>query len=191
MVDLEYFSEEIKLIQSVKVRRLVELTLQHAPPGFWTDASSSSSKYHPPQSQGRQGLLRHVKSMAKFAIKLCDVYSCTVEETDAVIAATLLHDVAKRGILWGKHTIPTHDAEGYIFIKRVVTKFELNDVPLLDEILNSVLWHYGKWSKRAEGVELKDFRRDYSTVMQIVHIADVMSADKDVHRYSLETSLVG
>lgn len=191
MRDLEYFSEELKIIQNVGIRKLAESVLMCAPHGFWTDASSSSSRYHPPQSGGHRGLLRHVKSMGKFALKLCDVYSCTTLETDAVVTAVLLHDIAKRGVNWGKHTLPNHDLEGLRFIKMVVGRCHLEDTPMLAEICSAVEWHYGKWSKRAVSTQLKRFPEEYSKVMQIVHIADVMSADRDVFRYSLEENLIG
>ena len=192
MADLSKFERELSLIKNDKVKELVTLCLTNAPEGFWKDTSSSGGNHHAPQSNIYPGgLTNHTKAVVYFAEAMVSAFDTSQEESDAIYAACILHDICKRGLLWGRHTTSDHDVQGAIFVERVAKKFNLITVPLYNEIIQAIKWHYGRWSKRPEGIEVKRFPKDYSTTMLITHLADMISSRKEVHLYFLEENLIG
>lgn len=187
---VEYFQEELREIKNETIKQLAIETLKDAPPYFSEVASSSTGKYHPSQSLGKSGLLRHCRSAFYFANKLTDVFCLEPIERDAALCAILLHDICKYGFPGGKHTVSDHDRIGAMFVKNVADRKEIKP-PLFNEIILSIAYHYGRWTKRDDPSMIKKFPEDYTKIMQVVHIADVISAQKEVHLYFLEENLIG
>ncbi len=188
---VSYFENELREIQNEAIKALAIETLKDAPPYFSEVASSSSGKYHPPQSQGIGGLIRHTRASFYFANKLTEVFCLEPIERDAALCAILLHDVCKYGFPGGKHTVSDHDRVGAMFVKNVADRKQLKATPLFNEIILSIAFHYGRWTKRDDPSMIRKFPEDYSKIMQVVHIADVISAQKEVHLYFLEENLIG
>lgn len=176
-LSIEQFRSELQLIEDKSIRDFTEYALSKAPAYFWINPSSSSGKYHPPQSNGQGGLVRHTKAVVYFANKLCEVYSSVGQERDCIIAACILHDIVKYGTGL-PHTTKTHDAEGATFVRQHARDFVFDPV-LAENIACGVEWHMGKWTKRSDG-KTRVFPERYLAIEKIVHLADVISAQNQV-----------
>jgi len=172
-------NEELCLIRDRAVREFTEHCLAEAPEYFWTVPSSSSGKYHPEQSNGEGGLVRHTRAVVYFAIKLCDVFSATRLETDCVIAASILHDVLKYGLPKQDHTTKNHDYEGAVWVREHGIAQGL-DKRLLDLITGSIAWHMGRWTDLTGRDVERKFPEEYGYIHLVVHLADVIAAQKNV-----------
>lgn len=190
----EYFSVELEMIKNEEIREFTAKMLELAPQYFFHVASSSSGKYHPPQSSGEGGLLRHTRSVIYFADRLCTMEDITGDDRDAILSACLLHDICKYGLPGGKHTISTHDFVGAFFINAQAKSLGYEEAEWLKPILSAVVNHYGRWTKRDYNCKqpIKKFPEEYTTVDRIVHTADYISASSEVSLSFLnESSFIG
>jgi len=87
---MQRLQPELNQIVDKQIKAFTEHVLNNAPDYFWLVSSSSSGKYHPEQSQGEGGLVRHTKAAVYFAVKLCEVYGVTGSMKDCVISACIL-----------------------------------------------------------------------------------------------------
>lgn len=188
MIDL--FEQELAMIKNQEIKDFTCLVLEKAPPYFWEVPSSSTGKYHPPQSNGPGGLVRHTRAVAFLGDALCNIYDIVGDERDAVIAACLLHDVVKYGMEKSKWTTKTHDYDGALYI-HMLAKQTGKDVPMLSTITGAVAWHMGRWTERKNGHPLKKFPEDFSRAEELVHVADCLSSRKQMHLLHLEESFIG
>lgn len=183
---LEKLRPELEMIQNQSVKNFTIDCLREAPDYFWTHPSSSSGKYHPPQSNGEGGLVRHTKAVVYFATKLCEVYGFTGDDMDCVLSACILHDIVKYGWPIARpHTTKTHDLEGTIFIGRIAEKTNFSQ-SLIERISDGVCWHMGRWSTRTDGNK-KVFPQEFSRTAEIVHLADVIAAQNQVSLIFLDS----
>lgn len=176
---MQRLQPELNQIVDKKIRDFTEHVLQQAPKYFWTVPSSSSGKYHPEQSNGEGGLVRHTKAVIYFAVKLCDVYSVVGIEKDCIISACILHDIVKYGEEKQSHTTKNHDYEGAMFVKRLGDDFGL-DQNILSTIAGCVAWHMGKWTDMTGRKKTQAFPDEYTKPQMITHLADVISAQRNV-----------
>ncbi len=89
------FENELKLIKDINIRKWVIATLANVPNYFYIAQASSSGKYHPDCTNKVGGLVIHVKRAVYIANRLCSGWGIIDIEKDIVIAATILHDIAK------------------------------------------------------------------------------------------------
>lgn len=176
---MQRLQAELEQITDKRIRDFTEYALRQAPEYFWSVPSSSSGKYHPEQSNGEGGLVRHTRAVVYFAVKLCDVFSITGVEKDCIISACILHDIVKYGEVKKDHTTKNHDYEGAMFVKRIGDAFGL-DRDHLDIIAGSVAWHMGKWTDMTGRKRAQRFPDDYTVPQMVTHLADVISAQKNV-----------
>lgn len=188
----EYFATELDLIKNESIKEFTAKMLEVAPPYFEEVPSSSTGKYHPEQSLGHGGLLRHTQAVTYLGNELCRSEDITGDERDAIIASCLLHDIVKYGLLKGKHTTQDHDYIGAYFINAQAKKMNLEDTPMFKEILGGVAWHMGIWSKRFNGQYIKKYPEEFSRVERIVHLADYISSRKELKfNFLEEPSFIG
>lgn len=192
----EYFKNELRHIESEEIREFTAQILELAPDYFFTHPSSSSGKYHPPQSQGHAGLLRHTRSVAIIANDMCTCENITGLDRDAILSACLLHDICKYGIPGDKHTVSNHDYIGAYYIRAQAKKLGLLETVKIKEILSAVANHYGRWTKRTPGStqQVKKYPEEYSVIDRWVHRADYLSSRQYFHNTSIEEdthSLIG
>lgn len=97
--DVRDLTEQISLIKSPEIRRLVIVVLQSVPQRFYVEGASTTGKYHCPVSQGLGGLVRHTKLLVKFALEMLNLEQFDELKSlkDELIAALLLHDSIKMG----------------------------------------------------------------------------------------------
>jgi HD superfamily phosphohydrolase YqeK len=174
----DYFERELAVINNEDIKEFTASMLELAPQYFFTHASSSTGKYHPEQSQGHEGLLRHTRAVVYLAIELCASEDITGDDRDAIISASLLHDLCKYGIPGNKHTVSNHDYIGAYFIHAQAKKLNMQDTPKIKEILSAVANHYGRWTKRDQGCPqgIKKYPEEFTAIDRIVHQADFISS---------------
>jgi hypothetical protein len=177
---LEILQSELEQIVDAKVRAFTLHVLTNAPLYFWEVPSSSTGKYHPVQSQGTGGLVRHSQMVVYFATKLCDVYQVEGVTKDCVLSACLLHDLLKYGLPKKEFTTKKHDYEGALFVNQLGTDFGL-DRRSLTLICDCIAWHMGRWTVMTGRTRTRVFPTDYTPPLLVVHLADVMAAQKQVH----------
>lgn len=95
MSNVEFFRDEIGLIENRLVRGMVEKILPNIPAYIWTIGASKSGNYHPPEDNDDEGLIWHLRKTAWVAYRM---FSNLLYSTDVGIIAGLLHDIAHRGI---------------------------------------------------------------------------------------------
>ena len=97
------FAEEFKLFRDPKYRDFTKRCFDVlCPEHFWDRACSLSGKYHPKLSQGKGGLVRHVKYGVWWVLEIGRGFDSSdlgksVNNHDLLISALLLHDVLKDG----------------------------------------------------------------------------------------------
>ena len=176
---MDRLKPELNQIDDKKIREFTEYVLSQAPEYFWTVPSSSTGKYHPEQSNGDGGLIRHTRAVVYFAVKLCEVFSVTGKIRDCVISACLLHDVLKYGETKQAYTTKNHDYQGAVFVRRLGEQFGL-ELDHNNIISGCVAWHMGKWTDTTCRKKKQQFPDDYTAPQIITHLADVISAQKNV-----------
>lgn len=197
---LETFQAELNQIENKGIREFTEYVLQSAPQYFSLVPSSSTKKYHPPQSnQEPGGLHNHLRATVEFGATLCRAFNLEKDMKDAVLAACLLHDVVKysdyeQGIeIKQRYTTKTHDYDGAMYVYKAAGKYKDEtgkDVPLIQTITAAIAWHMGRWTVRKNPAHVvKRFPEDYDTPELIVHLADMCSANKNVHMLNIDSGI--
>lgn len=188
----EFFSNELDQIKDKNIRSFTEYCLDNAPPYFWVVPSSSTGKYHPPQSLGTGGLVRHTRSAVYFADILCRAYGVEGRAKDIIISAVLSHDLAKYDLPMRPHTVSNHDkiSADYVFnlAKQFVSEGNILAVEDAQAICKGIAFHYGRWTTEDRR---KKFSEEYSTTELIVHLADMVSAGREVSLGFLQETLIG
>jgi len=194
---IELVEAELKQIKNPLIQDFVAFTLMKAPTYLTQVASSSTGKYHPPQSRLEPyGLVNHLKSTVSFGIRFGRAYGFENDDMDAVIAACLLHDILKysdyeKGVeVKQRHTSKDHDFSSALFVHRAAREFHAErgeEVPMLSVITGSIAWHMGRWSIRKNPAHaVKAFPEEYSLHEIVVHLADMASSNPDVHMLNIE-----
>lgn len=128
--------------------------------------ASASGKYHPMDSLGDGGLVRHSMSVAIVAQAICELEYLQVTPIDKsfILAACLLHDTFKQGRSESGTTVRTHPniaaQEIYNFGK------EIGEEKIGKAIATLVVSHMGQWGNQKPG----------SRVQFLVHLADFISS---------------
>lgn len=91
---LEPLMDEINLISSQPIQYFVRSLLMKAQE-FWYAPSDCTLGVFPPDEYQDGGLVTHTKRVVRIASLLAKAYEFNSEETDVVIAASLLHDITK------------------------------------------------------------------------------------------------
>jgi len=174
-----------------RIRAFVREAMEKAPDGFWLSPSSSSGKYHPPADNVIPGgLVNHVLIATYFVGQGIRRYPEFTDEEcrpdpkwlDRARAAAMLHDIAKNGIPWGRHTVPDHGHQGARFLAGLRSAQALDP---LDRtmILRGVKWHMGRWEA---GFDLITDWGRFDTFQLLIQEADFYSTRKQVRVAWLE-----
>jgi len=178
---LKLFEAELGMIKSDSIMNFTIKCLVNAPDYFWEVPSSSTGKYHPAQSNGPGGLVRHTRAVVYFANKLCEVYSICGADRDLALAASILHDITKYGIPKQRYTTKTHGHEAGYFIEDLANQGQpIISSDQLRRLVQAVSNHFGKWTVVPSGAAPLRFPEAFSDIDMVVHLADVVSAQKEV-----------
>lgn len=174
MNEQEQLYAEVELIKDEQLKVFTMAGLAITPNAFWHLPASKTGKYHPEQSLGEAGLVRHVLATIYFAKELYTCYNCTKHEKDIILSACILHDIGKA--MYEPHDIVAATALRYMY---------KGDYQPVFAAIYAVRWHNGKWSTGATDCERSErgevaFPDSFTRTSQVVHIADYISSRKRV-----------
>lgn len=194
--------EELKQIKNPLIQEFVAYTLMKAPAYLTQVPSSSTGKYHPPQSRLEPyGLINHLRSTVSFGVRIGRAYGFENDDMDAIIAACLLHDILKysdfeKGVeVKQKWTTKFHDWDSALFVHKVAQAFKEEkgeEVPMLSAITGGIAYHMGRWTARKNPAQkTKVFPDEYTPYEIVVHLADMCSSLPEVHMLNIESPEMG
>ena len=173
---IELFKEELNLIVRKDVRDFVEAILEAAPDYvFWDCPSSSSGKYHPIDELEGSGNVLHTRKVFAVAYELSRGLDCE-ENRDLVLAAVLVHDLAKQGLKKSNHTVRDHPQ---LAAKLIADVYNNGFKDKLDRraaniIYWAVFYHYGPWTEKSVRKPLTE----YSPEQLCVYISDYIASKR-------------
>ena len=183
------FEEELKEISETDIKQFVlECFSKLTPDYFWEAPASSSGLHHPKISNGKHGLVRHVKLACWWGKKLEEAMGDQTVCRDVVIAACLLHDIQKFGTVMkdGKPTLPNYSAaHGALLalqMEDIYNNFKIQSnggkyVEKLNKwlkiVVSAVGLHMGRWSD-----DRLTERYGPTLETRIVHLADYCASKK-------------
>jgi len=163
---IEVFEKELNLISEPKIRELTEFALKSTEAKFFVAPASSSGKYHTVDSrtvgsmEGLNniivpgGLVNHTKDVVKLAYegiaKLFCVDDLMIAEKDAIICASILHDITKYGIPCRLHTIAEHGELAAKWLEKIagdkLSSLGEHWANVPNIILEGIALHMGRWA---------------------------------------------
>ena len=186
---VEVFGKELSYIKDNIIREMTAFAIEHINSNFFTEAASSTGKYHPEYALGLGGLYRHTQAAVKIANDLLqlDMYKNEFSDyvKDYIIVALILHDCCKRGICWDeKYTVHEHP----ILVREWLNKIFASDLcstiervreitkEYIDAVSNLIETHMGQWNKnKYSKVELPIPRL---APQKFVHLCDYLASRK-------------
>mgnify|MGYP000049194968 FL=1 len=179
MMKKEMFQTEIGYIKNPKYAENIGIIIDLLPDYFFEVPASSTGKYHPKFSLGEGGLVRHTKSAVRIAHELLENNSLfntfTSDEKDMMIAALLVHDGLKSGLVKSEYTVFEHPLLISKFIQDNRSKLTLDDSEI--ELICSVIeTHMGEWTRDYKGNEVLE--KPKTKYQKFVHMCDFLSSRK-------------
>lgn len=167
--DLRYttFEKEIALINNLEIQNWVVASLKNASDYFWTAPASSTGEYHPACSNVIGGLVIHVKRVVWIANAICAGWGVFERDRDIVLAACLLHDIAKSASYTDFNSYEDHPINAKNFFAESSAEF-------VKEVYQCVRLHMGRWSPRSVTKPIKD----YTPLELAVYTSDYLSSQK-------------
>lgn len=173
------FEKEIEYIKNERIKENAVKLINSIPDYFFTEAASSTGKYHPDFSQGTGGLLRHTKAAVRIAVTLLRNnsigYKFTNDEKDLIVLALIMHDSVKRGIPEEKYTKIDHPILASNLIKSKKNELTLteDEFNLLTDIIET---HMGEWNTDFNGNEV--LKKPSNKYQRFIHMCDFLSSKK-------------
>ena len=179
MMKKEMFQTEIGYIKNPKYAENIGIIIDLLPDYFFEVPASSTGKYHPKFSLGEGGLVRHTKSAVRIAHELLGNNSLfntfTSDEKDMMIAALLVHDGLKSGLVKSEYTVFEHLLLMSKFIQDNRSKLTLDDSEI--ELICSVIeTHMGEWTRDYKGNEVLE--KPKTKYQKFVHMCYFLSSRK-------------
>ena len=180
-----YFEDELSQISNDYIKEFVfQCFDKFCPEYFWIVPASTSGKYHPKESLGEQGLIRHVKKTVYFGIELWKSLYNGIDITtkDLIIACLLLHDIIKNGNAkfennnWIKEENSTEN-HGWLLAEKIKKDifngyFRKN---YHKYIYYGIACHMGKWTGNPK-FYIENIPLFYRKFAELVHLADYIAS---------------
>lgn len=177
---LAVFKNELNLIFDKTIKNFVKACMDEAPDYIWQDCpSSSSGKYHPLTELSWDGTLIHTKKVVALAYDLARGLDIE-EDRDIVVAAALLHDLAKQGYKKSGHTVHNHPQLMADMMTKVYEEQGFRGklpIETIQKMYWAVCYHYGSWGSK----EIKKPMSEYTMIELAVYVADYISSKRFVH----------
>ncbi len=179
-IDLE---GEIGKIQNSEIQDFVLKTLENCPDYFFIQPASSTGKYHPACSNQRGGLLVHVKRVIYFLDQICMAWGIFGDRRDIVIAAAIVHDIAKpeRNAPYEEHQNHALNAERYF--PKEKQGGEIGE--FIEEIRGCVHHHMGRWTVKKILKPITDYTQLELAMTTADYLASVKTAITPMDDYKL------
>jgi hypothetical protein len=179
MDKIGYFKDELSYIVNPKIKEFAEKSVNSLPDYFWEIPASSTGKYHPAYSLGEGGLARHTRSAVRIAVELSrlDWWHWEADEMDLCIAALLIHDGYKSGIVQEKYSRADHPN---IIAGRLMVDDNLNSIlprEQFDIVLGLVSKHMGQWNFDWK-TKAPIMEKPKSKLEKFVHLCDYLASRK-------------
>lgn len=163
-------------------RKLTERALEKAPAAFWTAPASTSGKYHPADSLGRGGLVRHTRKVFRLTLDLLNMLGIEPDNTRHSIAlsAALLHDTWKVTDE-ADHSNFEHPLRAAENVGELLAKeFEPDAITTLAGSLlcQAIRSHMGRWTTSKHSTFT--LPAPESQLDHIVHTADYLASRKHI-----------
>lgn len=161
--------KEIALIEDPDVQEWTMATLLKVPDYFWIAPTSTTGKYHPAVCNLKGGLITHTKRVVWLANKICHAWGIFAQNRDVVLAACILHDIAKvpPGTSYAEHEAHPINAQKY---------FAPGKSHFIQEINACIQTHMGRWSMKIVAIPIEEY-----TLSQLaVYTADLLASVKDL-----------
>jgi hypothetical protein len=171
---------EIKQINSIFIKSFVRAMFTRVPEYFYSVAASSTGKYHPNYALGKGGLVRHTKAAAKFALTFFSnpiLCKFNQDEKDIVLAAILLHDTCKHGLVKSEYTVHEHPIlVKQLFDPSMIPTASEDQVKLVEKIFDCIACHMGPWTSSNYSSTILPTPSD--KLEKFVHMCDYLAAQK-------------
>jgi hypothetical protein len=175
---LDDFFKIADSIDSPEIKRFVYEGFNMISEDFWMVPTSSSGRYHPPESNiTPMGLMVHNVKSCAVAKGLFSFFGVTEQiEKDIVIAAILLHDSYKGGWAVWKGMVPEH---GYIATS-YLAELELEPEYIKRKLFLCIETHMSRWARPFSSVTRFLFP---DNMQLIVALSDMIASRKDISFY--------
>ena len=176
----------INLIKDEELKTFIQGFFWYIPKEFFVAPSSSTGKYHPPEDNGKGGLVRHTLKAVQVGINLCNLYEVNQKNKDIVISAILLHDTFKniKNRVWGKYTNYEHGKVGAGVIREIaILEYKSNYEGRISyktykkilKIAHLVEIHMGRWAEPK-----RYYNKFRKRLEQIIIEADYIASRKGI-----------
>lgn len=161
-------------------RKLTERALEEAPAAFWTAPASTSGKYHPADSLGRGGLVRHTRKVFRLTVDLLNMLGIEADNIRHSIAlsAALLHDTWKV-TKETEHSNFEHPVLAALAVDQLLKEFSADISHLAGSLLcQAIRSHMGRWTTSKHSSYT--LPAPESQLDHIVHTADYLASRKHI-----------
>ena len=175
----ELFLDELSYINDESLGEALLNIINMLPEYWFSEAASSTGKYHPEYALGNGGLLRHSKAAMRIGYELLndpaigDKY--TTKEKDLMLMSLLVHDGLKLGLPQEKYTRFDHPILMGKFIIDNKDKIGLNeeDANFMNDVIKT---HMGPWTTDYNGNEVLE--KPKTKYQNFVHMCDYLASRK-------------
>jgi hypothetical protein len=176
---VEYFKNELAYILNPTVKEFATKAVGFLPDYFFAIPASSTGQYHPAYSLGEGGLARHTRAAIRIAIELnrMDDYKFTPDEIDLSIAALLVHDGWKSGLVKETYTRADHPLIAEAELRKNESLNTMLPPEQFSVFLGLIARHMGQWNKDYKtGQEIMN--KPEMPLEKFVHLCDYLASRK-------------
>lgn len=176
-------SEQIALIRKPDLQQFILAFMEECVPDyFYVVPASSSGKYHPTYALGEGGLVRHTIAAVTIAEDLLSLEQNTLMNKtyhDEIIAALIVHDSFKQGLVGVRGQVKAHTkfehpliaAEAlHLFAKEMHPEM-LDEADLISSLVRS---HMGQWNTSSYSKFV--LPKPSTEVQGFVHMCDYLAS---------------
>lgn len=176
----EIFKNELAWIENENVKAFAETAIEMLPDYFFTVSASSTGKYHSKYASGSGGLVRHVKSCAKFAHEILELEqnsTFTQKEKDLIITSVILHDGLKHGVEGSAFTVAEHPILCADWIRNNDKLNSMLDSIDLEILCSAIASHMGQWTTDYKSKK-EILPKPQTEIQKFVHMCDYLGSRK-------------
>jgi len=173
-INRDVLDKEIELIADATIKEWVKETLLKAPETYFKNAASSTGKYHPVCTFKEGGLIIHIKRAVYIANRLAEGWNIKGQNRDIVLAAVIIHDIAKVG--QGQGCYKDYEDHPILAEKYFAPTKWAWDENIYEQIRDCVKNHMGPWSPKSIAKPLGK----YTPLELLTYTADYIATTKEM-----------